>query len=52
MEELGQQDFWLVRIGVECGLAWKCFSEDTVTTFRAESDPSWGYVRVQIWKRR
>jgi hypothetical protein len=52
MEELGQQDFWLVRIGVEFGLAWKCFSEDTITIFRAGSDPSWGYVRIQIWRRK
>jgi hypothetical protein len=46
----GMWDFWLVKTGVESGLAWTDSTADTITLYRGATDAYWNYVRVRIWK--
>ena len=48
----GNADFWLVKVGVEAGLAWIDSSANTITLYRGATDTSWNYVRVRLWKPR
>jgi hypothetical protein len=42
----GLDDFWLVKTGVESGLAWVGSSANTLTLYRGATD--WNFVRVSI----
>ncbi len=44
----GSTDFWLVKSGVESGLAWMDSTVDTITLYRGTTDIYWKYVRVRI----
>jgi hypothetical protein len=48
----GNCDFWLVKTGVESGLAWVSPSADTITLYRSATDPYWNFVRVCLWKQK
>jgi hypothetical protein len=48
----GDRDFWLIKTGVESGLAWVDSSANTITLYRGATDTSWNYVRVRLWKPR
>jgi hypothetical protein len=47
----GTADFWLIKTEAESGLAWVPSSVNTITLVRDAATP-WGFVRVQIWKKR
>ncbi len=40
---------WLVKTGVESGLAWTESTNNTITLYRGRTDPYWNFVRVRIW---
>jgi len=45
----GAADFWLIKTGIELGLAWTDLTNNTITLHRGRTDAYWNYVRVRIW---
>jgi hypothetical protein len=48
----GGYDFWLVKTGLESGLAWTDLTANALTLYRGATDAYWNFVRVQIWQKR
>jgi hypothetical protein len=45
---------WLLKVNLnaECGLVWIDATLNRLVLYRGALDPSWNYVRVQIWERK
>ena len=46
--DVGSSDVWLVKIGIELGLAWIDSTANTIILPRGETDAFWDHVRVRI----